>query len=118
MLAVSELSVIHVSLRRSLSGRLRHCAPMANARFRCKTPIDAGGTFGGDCEDHVSLAALDRTPESRLWMVLVAFFAWIPLSLALSAVARLVAPAATTVVSIATSMGGVRLRVAFLVALV
>lgn len=66
----------------------------------------------------MSLAALDRTPESRLWMVLVAFFAWIPLSLALSGVAELLVPGAGGVLGIATSMVGILLGFAFLVALV
>lgn len=66
----------------------------------------------------MDLSGLDRTPESRLWMVLVAFFAWIPVSLALSAGAEFLATGAGGVVSIATSMVGVLLGFAFLVALV
>lgn len=41
---------------------------MANACFRCKSPIDAGETFCRGCRGQVSLD-FAYTRESRLWLV-------------------------------------------------
>jgi hypothetical protein len=91
---------------------------MANACFRCKTPIASGETFCGDCNATVDLAKLSRTGGSRVWLGVLAFPAWLLVSIPLSAALSVLAPGVAAVGVTAVSGVGLLLGFVFLWALV
>lgn len=92
---------------------------MPNACFRCKIPIDSGGTFCQDCDREVSLGDLQYTRESRAWIGVAALPVWLLLSFVVLPAVAWVAPGdAITAVSIASSFIILPLVFAFMWALV
>lgn len=78
---------------------------MENACFRCKTPIGSGGTFCRECSREVSLEDLAYTHESRRWLVVALYPAWLVLSVAVVPLSALVLPEGT--VTLLTTLSAV-----------
>jgi hypothetical protein len=84
-------TLLCVSVTQNLWRPGENASAMPNACFRCKTPIASGETFCRDCSRTVDPSKLKATGESRVWLGVAAFPAWLVVAIPLGVGVQLLA---------------------------